>query len=86
MVSDLNNFKNKSQTENTELTAQLEDAESKINSLTKAKNDLQSQLEDTKQELEIENKVCMKQIEDVLTCINNYNDVFHRPNWMLLAS
>ena len=65
MVADLNNFKNKSQTENTELATQLEEAESKINSLTKAKNDLQSQLDDTKQELESENKVCMKQLEYV---------------------
>lgn len=60
MVTDLNTFKNKAQTENTELAAQLEDAESKINSLTKVKNDLQAQLDEAKQELESENKVCMK--------------------------
>lgn len=58
MVADLNNFKNKAQTENTDLASQLEEAESKISSLTKAKNDLQSQLEEAKQELESENKVC----------------------------
>jgi len=59
MVTDLSNFKNKTQAENTELTAQLENAESKINSLTKAKHNLESQLEETKSELELENKVCI---------------------------
>ena len=57
MVADLTNFKNKAQTENAELAAQLEEAESKINSLAKAKNNLEAQLEETKQELEAENKV-----------------------------
>ena len=60
IVADLTNFKNKAQTENTELATQLENAESKISSLTKAKNDLQAQLEEAKQELESENKVCTK--------------------------
>lgn len=57
MVADLTNFKNKTQAENTELAAQLEEAESKINSLTKAKNSLGSQLEETKHELQLETKV-----------------------------
>ena len=60
MVADLNNFKNKAQGENTDLASQLENAESKINSLTKAKNDLQAQLEESKQEMAMETKVCLK--------------------------
>lgn len=62
MVADLNNFKNKAQTENSDLASQLENAESKISSLTKAKNDLQAQLEEAKQELESENKVCLHEL------------------------
>ena len=60
MVADLNNYKNKAQGENTDLASQLENAESKINSLTKAKNDLQAQLEESKQEMAMETKVCPK--------------------------
>ena len=86
MVADLNNFKNKAQTENTELAAQLEDAESKINSLTKAKNDLQAQLEEAKQELESENKVCVKRYRGCFGGCLNILVFFCRANWMLFRS
>jgi len=53
----LSAFKNKSQSENTDLAAQLEEAESKISALSKAKNNLESQLDEAKSELQAENKV-----------------------------
>ena len=56
-MTELSAFKNKSQSENTELAAQLEKAESKISSLSKANSNLQAQLDEAKNELELENKV-----------------------------
>jgi len=56
-VTELSAYKSKSQSENTELAAQLEEAESKISSLSKANSNLQAQLDEAKNELELENKV-----------------------------
>ena len=68
-MTELSAFKTKSQSENTELAAQLEEAESKISSLTKAKNGLQAQLDEAKNELDIENKVKKMYIKHYQMCL-----------------
>ena len=61
----------KIQSENSELSQQLAEAESKVSSLTKTKQQLESQLEDTKSELNSENSVCVYCIEWTMNIVND---------------
>lgn len=58
-IAELQNAKAKLQNENTDLGRQLEDAESKVNSLSKERANLLSQLDEAKRALEEEIRVCV---------------------------
>ena len=62
-MSDLGNVNSRNQRENTEFQKTLEDAESQINQLTRAKQQLQTQLDEAKQNLEDESRVRFLKIE-----------------------
>ena len=58
-ISDLNSAKARMQNENADLSRQLEDAESRLNQLGREKSNMASLLEEAKQNLDEETRVCL---------------------------
>lgn len=66
-VQELNSSKAKLQNENSDLSRQLEDAESRLNQLAREKSNYISQIEEARQLLDDESRVCV--CLETLSCI-----------------